>query len=759
MNFGKQCRLFAAVVLLVPVLAVLMGARHMPRLEAPGDLAQATLGESILIDVLANDGVLGEGLVLEQVNRPLRGSAVIEDGQVRYTAGSSVGSDRFGYMVRLADGRKALGVVDVEVQYPQTGRDWWGLVPAHLGAGATVRLYIGDTVVSQSLTQADRRFSVFVPDFDYGPGRLAVVEVVGTTLAGVPARWYSVLDALDAIQDGWEGPGYESHWNLRVGPISTAHHALLSRVMTLPGGPAAQYRTHVSSVDPMMILRVATVFSMLAEGEVALPAGKADIYALIEDLAALDALVAALPADEFRQRQAALLSDRRMIQQYGFEPGQLFDYGYLMAPAGAGLMALATQEVAQLSPSEYTLGVPRSSNAAEVVQDEGWLNVLMSEPAQQRDFIQRTVQCTTGLLYPYWLTRSWDKETLVGLFRGADVSYMVRLRDVSLVPQPEALPPECVAALPGVEVVSEQVGALMYDWWVGSWRREGFSPGRHHLGVSTSSQDRTPRSGWVDVSAGAAGFEGQSLFASPWFANGWLLGVDLVDQQGRRNNHSATLVRQSAGAQEWVVRVDSEGGEGVSLHSTAGVNVDPNLGVVDFNGVWMNGPTTSNLSLGYPDAWEFLVALDVEAGTGWQISQGPGEPAPQLDKVWLEVGDTTLSAFAYRTSGGEFVGQCPPEDSGCTLWRKRDWQVLRVLHDHFGPGHHLMWVDERLRVAFIDGAWLADVRRVMPYMLTGDPVPDVADVADVAEVAPELAEPVSFKLEDSIGAEKGRMRH
>lgn len=752
MNLGKGCHHLAAVVLLLPVVLVLVGARNMPRLEAPGDLAGATPGESILIDVLANDGVLGEGLVLLQVSPPRHGTALVESGQVRYTATASEGVDRFGYMVRLADGRKALGTVEVRVQALPDGMPLNGLVPAHVGAGATVRLYLGEDMVHETLTRTGGHFTLVAPVDTFIRDTVMSVEVVGHTLSGVPARWYSVVGSTNHFSLGWWGRDNEDHWNLRVGPFSTAHHALLSRVMPLPGGSTQAYTAHLPSVDPMMMLRLATVFTMVAEGEVALPVGLPDAYALITDLAALDALVDALPEGAFEARQAALLADRRLIQHYGPELTDLGADGALLAPGGAGLVTPAGSGVADLSGSFYTLDTPRVSDTIQRVADEGWLRLVMEVGAEVGN-ISRIAQCTGGGTAAYQASRHWDEETLVGLFRGDDVAYLLRLREVTEIARADTFPTWCVAQLPEPTTISQRLGALMYDWWASNPRREGFEPGRHHLGAATSALDRTPRSGWMDVDSQTADFDGRSVFEPLSWGNGWSLSYILEDKAGGVSYHNAKLMRRAAGAQEWLVTVSTTEGGGYSVFSTPGVNADPDLGVVDFNGVWMNGPTTSSLSLGHPGVTEFLVGVDVAAGTGWQITRWPGNPEPELVKVWLEVGDTTLSAFAYRTSNGEFVGQCPPEDTGCTHWRQRDWQVLRVLHDHFGPGHHLMWVDERVRVAFVNGAWLADLRRVMPYMLTGDPVPDVGEDTEAD------AAPVVFDMEGLIGADTGRMRH
>ena len=85
-------------------------------LKAINDEATVTSGESIVIDVLANDiGVDGETITLGLRSAPSHGTATIEDGQVRYepSAGYS-GEDSFVYTIE--DGRGGVGLATVKIR-------------------------------------------------------------------------------------------------------------------------------------------------------------------------------------------------------------------------------------------------------------------------------------------------------------------------------------------------------------------------------------------------------------------------------------------------------------------------------------------------------------------------------------------------------------------------------------------------------------------------------------------------------------------
>jgi len=86
---------------------------------AVDDSARVSIGQSVDIDVLANDtDPEGDSIVLVGVGEPARGTAAIAGQVIRYTAaGSGPGTDTFSYEIE-ADGGRATGTVVVEIEAP-----------------------------------------------------------------------------------------------------------------------------------------------------------------------------------------------------------------------------------------------------------------------------------------------------------------------------------------------------------------------------------------------------------------------------------------------------------------------------------------------------------------------------------------------------------------------------------------------------------------------------------------------------------------
>ena len=89
-----------------------------PPVAAP-DSAQVIIGQSVDIDVLANDtDPDGDPITLIGVSAPLRGTAEIVGQRIRYTPDASgSGSDTFTYEIE-SDGGRATGTVSVEIEAP-----------------------------------------------------------------------------------------------------------------------------------------------------------------------------------------------------------------------------------------------------------------------------------------------------------------------------------------------------------------------------------------------------------------------------------------------------------------------------------------------------------------------------------------------------------------------------------------------------------------------------------------------------------------
>ena len=97
---------------------VTVTVNSQPPLAAP-DSAQVSIGQSIDIDVLANDtDPDGDPITLISVSAPMRGTAEIVGERIRYTPDASgAGSDTFTYEIE-SDGGRATGTVSVNIEAP-----------------------------------------------------------------------------------------------------------------------------------------------------------------------------------------------------------------------------------------------------------------------------------------------------------------------------------------------------------------------------------------------------------------------------------------------------------------------------------------------------------------------------------------------------------------------------------------------------------------------------------------------------------------
>lgn len=91
---------------------------NQPPVAAP-DSAQVTIGQSVDIEVLANDtDPEGDSITLIGVSAPVSGTAEIVGQLIRYTpAADAAGSDTFTYEIE-ADGGRATGTVSVQIEAP-----------------------------------------------------------------------------------------------------------------------------------------------------------------------------------------------------------------------------------------------------------------------------------------------------------------------------------------------------------------------------------------------------------------------------------------------------------------------------------------------------------------------------------------------------------------------------------------------------------------------------------------------------------------
>jgi hypothetical protein len=127
---------------------------------AAADLANVAEDGSVLIDVLANDGdVDGDALTLAAVGVPAHGTAVIEDGRIRYTPAADYhGADSFSYEIRDPGGLTAGATVSVTVSAVNDPPTLAPVADARLSSGELFSLQLqgsdadGDALSWQLLT-------------------------------------------------------------------------------------------------------------------------------------------------------------------------------------------------------------------------------------------------------------------------------------------------------------------------------------------------------------------------------------------------------------------------------------------------------------------------------------------------------------------------------------------------------------------------------------------------------------------------------
>lgn len=98
------------------VTVTVLSVNDLP--QAEHDSASVTKNSSVLIDVLANDEDpdATDVLVISSVNAPTHGSAVIENGKVRYTPNADfVGTDIFWYTISDGNGGTSEARITVTV--------------------------------------------------------------------------------------------------------------------------------------------------------------------------------------------------------------------------------------------------------------------------------------------------------------------------------------------------------------------------------------------------------------------------------------------------------------------------------------------------------------------------------------------------------------------------------------------------------------------------------------------------------------------
>lgn len=345
---------------------------------AADDAATLDWRSSALVDVLANDSVSRGTLSLLSVETPANGTAVIEDGRVRYTpADGWFGTDSLRYTVRAeAGGATATATLALTVQARLALS---GTIIDAPVANAEVEIRVGEQTL-QVTADEQGRYAAEVLSADPA----AWVQVSGTSPDG-RVRLVSVVGALDAVAaaaDAEDGtvdatvlPALDAtHW-------TTAEAALMARANggEIPDSPEALAAAR-AAVDPQAQLNLATAVRLVADAGVPLPEGSADTLAMLLDEAATNAFIEAQPA--FAAARDEVAAEPRPTQPVALvvdSPRRLmFTLGNPVS-SGGGIVDLNPDGTAALHDQ---VGTGRGSWALQ----DGWVTVTLSSPIVQESF-------------------------------------------------------------------------------------------------------------------------------------------------------------------------------------------------------------------------------------------------------------------------------------------------------------------------------------------------------------------------------------
>lgn len=278
-------------------------------ITAQDDTASLDWRSSAMVDVLANDSATRGTLSLTAVEPPANGTAVIENGQLRYTpADGWFGTESVRYTVQAeAGGATAMATATFTVQARLTLS---GTITDAPIAGAAVTVQVGDQTVE--VTADDQgRYAAEVASADPAAwvqvagtspdGRVRLVSLVGA-LAGVAA----LAGADSGDVDAAALPALNAtHW-------TSAEAALRARALggNLPAS-AEDMAASDGAVRGQDLQALAIAVNLIADGGVALPAGASDSFALLLDAAATQAFVraqATANADAYAAAERAVLA-------------------------------------------------------------------------------------------------------------------------------------------------------------------------------------------------------------------------------------------------------------------------------------------------------------------------------------------------------------------------------------------------------------------------------------------------------------------
>jgi hypothetical protein len=320
---------------LVLVLPVRSGLQ-----DAQDDFAVTRPGNSVLVDVLGNDGALGADLRLLKAFKPAHGTATIENGRIRYTpAAGFQGSDSFKYMVQPAQSQPGQATVNVEVGQGGVSLRLAGRVVDEPIPNATVTVSIGGF---DFVTHANANGNYVLDIAALRGDAFVTLSATGTAPSGAPVRFYSAVGEIVRLAGAAGGDGVltrDEFNQVNVTNLSTAQYVLLAEANG--GEPVDTDQellplTQAINIDEL--LKLAAVIKLVVDDGVPLPAGVTDPLALVSDASALAQFEASLAPEQLDFAIDAVSQDQNLVPAYrGSAPPS--DYALVFAGAPGTIRA------------------------------------------------------------------------------------------------------------------------------------------------------------------------------------------------------------------------------------------------------------------------------------------------------------------------------------------------------------------------------------------------------------------------------------
>ena len=324
--------------------------------DAQDDFAVTRPGQSVLVDVLGNDGALGDELRLLKAFKPAHGSAAIEDGRIRYTpAAGFQGSDSFKYMVQSAKSQPGQATVNVEVGQGGVTLRLAGRVVDDPIPNATVKVSIGGF---DFVTTSDANGNYVLDIAALRGDAFVTLTATGTSQTGAAVRFYSAVGEIVRLSSaaGSDGVLTRDEFNqVNITNLSTAQYRLLTEAND--GNPVdtdQELLPLTQNIDIAELLELAAVIKLVVDDGVPLPPGTTDALALISDPAALAAFKASLAEDQLDLAIDAVAQDPNLTPGYR---SSALPNNYAMVFAGApGTIRSNITPIGLLSLSGLTSG-------------------------------------------------------------------------------------------------------------------------------------------------------------------------------------------------------------------------------------------------------------------------------------------------------------------------------------------------------------------------------------------------------------------